>query len=69
MESIKYLVILEDFGRISIQKSHQSILPKRQENEVFLTNAPLAAQLKLMFIALIHFEGFCNFEHDNDEAE
>lgn len=65
MESIKYLVILEDFGRISIQKSHQSILPKRQENEV----SPLAAQLKLMFIALIHFEGFCNFEHDNDEAE
>lgn len=66
MESIKYLVILEDFGRISIQKSHQSILPKRQENEVFLT---LAAQLKLMVIALIHFEGFCNFEHDNDEKE
>lgn len=66
MESKKYLVILEDFGRISIQKSHQSILPKRQENEVFLTNA---AQLKLMLIALIHFEGFCNFEHDNDEKE
>lgn len=23
---------------------------------------------RAMFIALIHFEGFCNFGHDNDEA-